>query len=162
MASSANAASTRAILLMVVAGAAVFTLPTVLVLGIGMLPTLVAMLGDRRREKYTTLCVGAMNFVGVMPFVAKLWSEEHSYEKAFSIMSDPFAWLSMLGAAAIGWTIYFVAPGVVAMGMAMRIEQRIVQLKRRQTELVEEWGPGVAGDSEEETTPSSAEGQGQG
>ena len=31
------------------------------------------------------------------------------------------------------------------MGIAMRIEQRIARLRRRQRELVEEWGPGVAG-----------------
>ncbi|MEO9900603.1 hypothetical protein [Nisaea sp.] len=142
---SASASSLKVIVFTVVGGLMLFTLPTVLVLGLGMLPTFAAMMVDQRREKYTTLCVGCMNFVGVLPFVARLWSEDHSYAKAFEIMADPFAWLTMLGAAGLGWCIYLLAPGVVSMGIAMRIEQRIGRLRRRQRELVEEWGPGVAG-----------------
>ncbi len=152
---SASAASTRAIILLVVAGLLVFTLPTVLILCVGMLPTFAAYLIDRRREKYTTLCVGSMNFVGVIPFLATLWTEDHSFDMAFKILGDPLGWLMMLGAAGIGWAIYFVAPSIVAMFMAARIEQLIERLKSRQTELVEEWGPGVSGNEgeEEETTP---------
>jgi len=141
----ASASSLKVIIFTIGGGLMLFTLPTVLVLGLGMLPTLAAMMVDQRREKYTTLCVGCMNFVGVLPFVAQLWSEDHSYAKAFEIMADPFAWLTMLGAAGLGWCIYLLAPGVVSMGIAMRIEQRIGRLRRRQRELVEEWGPGVAG-----------------
>ncbi|MBO6562005.1 MAG: hypothetical protein JJ959_15775 [Nisaea sp.] len=144
-ASSANAASMKVIVFTIVGGLMLFTLPTVLLLGIVMMPTFAAMAIDRRREKYTTLCVGCMNFVGVLPFVAQLWTEGHSYERAFAIMADPFAWLTMLGAAGLGWCIYLIAPGIVSMGIAMRIEQRISRLRRRQRELVEEWGPGVAG-----------------
>lgn len=154
---SASAASTKAIILLVVAGLLVFTLPTVLILCVGMLPTFAAFLIDRRREKYTTLCVGSMNFVGVIPFLATLWTEDHSFEMAFTILGDPIGWLMMLGSAGIGWAIYFVAPNIVAMFMAARIEQRIERLKNRQTELVEEWGPGVSGneDDEAESAPNN-------
>ncbi|UUX49053.1 hypothetical protein NUH88_16810 [Nisaea acidiphila] len=155
--SSANAASMKVILITIVGGLMLFTLPTVLVLGIGMMPTFAAMAIDRRREKYTTLCVGCMNFVGVLPFVAQLWSEGHSYERAFAIMADPFAWLTMLGAAGLGWCIYLIAPGIVSMGIAMRIEQRIGRLRKRQRELVEEWGPGVAGALDETAHAAEAE-----
>jgi hypothetical protein len=147
---SASAASTKAIILLVVAGLLVFTLPTVLILCVGMLPTFAAFLIDRRREKYTTLCVGSMNFVGVIPFLATLWTEDHSFDKAFAILGDPLGWLMMLGSAGIGWAIYFVAPNIVAMFMAARIEQRIERLKHRQTDLVEEWGPGVSGSEDDE------------
>jgi hypothetical protein len=147
---TASAASTKAIILLVVAGLLVFTLPTVLILCVGMLPTAAAFLVDRRREKYTTLCVGSMNFVGVIPFLAELWTEDHSFDKAFEILGDPLGWMMMLGSAGIGWAIYFVAPNIVAMFMAARIEQRIERLKSRQTELVEEWGPGVSGSEEDD------------
>jgi hypothetical protein len=146
---SASAASTKAIILLVVAGLLVFTLPTVLILCVGMLPTFAAVLVDRRREKYATLCVGSMNFVGVIPFLATLWTEDHSFDMAFKILGDPIGWLMMLGSAGIGWAIYFVAPNIVAMFMAARIEQRIDRLRDRQTELVEEWGPGVSGSEAE-------------
>jgi len=139
------------------AGLLVFTLPTVLILCVGMLPTMAAFIIDRRREKYTTLCVGSMNFVGVIPFLATLWQEDHSFDMAFTILADPFGWLMMLGAAGIGWAIYFVAPNLVSMVMAARIEQRIERLKNRQTELVEEWGPGVAGNEDEPDAPQDGE-----
>jgi hypothetical protein len=153
---SAKAASTKAIGLLVVAGLLVFTLPTVLILCAGMLPTAVAFLVDRRREKYTTLCVGSMNFVGVIPLLAKLWTEDHSYDMAFTILGDPFSWLMMLGSAGIGWTIYFVAPNIVAMFIATRIEQRIEKLKTRQTALEEEWGSDVSGNEEDNNKTRSS------
>lgn len=144
-ASSANSAATRVIFIFIIGGVAVFTLPTVLILGIGMLPTVAAMISDRRKEKYATLCVGCMNFVGVLPFMIKLWTEDHSYDNAFKVIGDPFTWLVMFGAAALGWAIYFVAPGIVGMFIGMRTEQCVQRLRRRQRDLVEEWGPGVAG-----------------
>lgn len=144
-AKTASSAATRVIFLVIIGGIAIFTLPTVLILGIGMLPTLGAMISDRRKEKYATLCVGAMNFTGVLPFIIQLWTEEHSYERAFMVIGNPITWLVMYGAAALGWAIYFVAPGIVGMYIGMRTEQRIQRLRRRQRDLVEEWGPGVAG-----------------
>ena len=147
---SANASATRAILITVIGGVAIFTLPTVLILGIGMLPTAAALLTDRRKEKYATLCVGCMNFMGVLPFMIKLWTEDHSYDHAFTVIADPFTWLVMYGAAALGWSIYFVAPGIVGMFIAVRTEQRIQRLKKRQRDLIEEWGPGVARRKEDE------------
>lgn len=144
-ANTANSAATRTILILIIGGIAVFTLPTVLILGIGMLPTMAALISDRRKEKYATLCVGCMNFVGVLPFMIKLWTEDHSYNNAFKVIGDPFTWLVMFGAAALGWAIYYVAPGIVGMFIGLRTEQRVQRLRRRQRDLVEEWGPGVAG-----------------
>ena len=142
---TAGRAATRMIVIVIVGSIAAVTLPTVLILGIGMLPTLAAMITDLRNEKYATLCVGCMNFTGVLPFMIRLWTEGHSYDQAFTVIADPFTWLVMYGAAALGWAIYFVAPGIVGMFIGMRTEQRIQRLRRRQRDLVEEWGPGVAG-----------------
>ncbi len=144
-ANSASSAATRVIFFMILGVIGLFTLPTILVMGIGMLPTLGALITDRRKEKYATLCVGAMNFTGVLPFMIQLWTEDHSYEHAFQVIAQPTTWLVMYGAAALGWAIYFVAPGIVGMFIGMRTEQRIQRLRRRQRDLVEEWGPGVAG-----------------
>lgn len=144
-ASSASSAATRTIFVLILVVVGLFTLPTILVLGIGMLPTVGALITDRRKEKYATLCVGAMNFTGVLPFMIRLWTEDHSYDHAFRMIADVLTWLVMYGAAALGWAIYFVAPGIVGMFIGMRTEQRIQRLRRRQRDLVEEWGPGVAG-----------------
>jgi ABC-type transport system involved in multi-copper enzyme maturation permease subunit len=146
---NASAAATKAILIAIIGCGAIFVLPSVLILGIGMTPTLAAMITDRRKEKYATLCVGCMNFTGVLPFMVELWTNDHSYDNAFRLIGEPFTWLVMFGAAAIGWAIYFVAPGIVGMFIAMRADQRVQRLRRRQRDLVEEWGPGVAGSGEQ-------------
>lgn len=147
---SASSAATRTILIAVIGGGAVFILPSVMILGIGMTPTLAAMITDRRKEKYATLCVGCMNFTGVLPFMIELWTNDHSYDNAFRLIGEPFTWLVMFGAAAIGWAIYFVTPGIAGMFIGMRADQRIQRLRRRQRDLVEEWGPGVAGNKKDD------------
>ncbi|WPZ34483.1 hypothetical protein T8K17_25055 [Thalassobaculum sp. OXR-137] len=149
-ANAASSAATRTIMVVIVAVGAVLFLPSMMLVVVGMIPTMAAMLTDRRREKYATLCVGCMNFTGVLPFMVELWTRDHSYEHAFSIMASPFTWLVMFGAAAIGWAIYFVAPGIVGMFIAMRADQRMQRLRRRQRDLVEEWGPGVAGSNDKD------------
>lgn len=157
-ANTASSAATKTIMFVLIAGGAVLFLPSVLLLVIGMTPTLAAMLTDRRREKYATLCVGCMNFTGVLPFLVELWTQDHSYDNAFRMIGDPFTWLVMFGAAAIGWAIYFVAPGIVGMFIAMRADQRVERLRRRQRDLVEEWGPGVAGSSDQDEEQAGKKG----
>ena len=46
---SASASATKVVLVMAVAGTMIFTLPTVMVLTIGMIPTFIAYATDRRK-----------------------------------------------------------------------------------------------------------------
>ena len=62
MASRSGGSSLKAIVFTLVGGLMLFTLPSLVLLGLGMLPTFVAMMVDQRREKYATLCVACMNF----------------------------------------------------------------------------------------------------
>ena len=64
---SASASSTKALIILTVVGLLVFTLPTVLVLLVGMIPSFIAYATDRRKEKYKTLSVGCLNFLGTLP-----------------------------------------------------------------------------------------------
>lgn len=155
MASRSGGSSLKAIVFTLVGGLMLFTLPSLVLLGLGMLPTFVAMMVDQRREKYATLCVACMNFIGVLPFVAKLWTEEHTYAKAFEIIAEPFSWLIMLGASGVGWCIYFLTPNIVSKAVAMRLERRIGRLRDRQKELVDEWGPGVVGTLDSRNPPEA-------
>jgi hypothetical protein len=161
-ANTASSAATKTIMFVLIAGGAVMFLPSMMLLVVGMTPTLAAMLTDRRREKYATLCVGCMNFTGVLPFLVELWTTDHSYDQAFQMIGDPFTWLVMFGAAAIGWAIYFVAPGIVGMFIAMRADQRVERLRRRQRDLIEEWGPGVAGSADRDGEDGGKKGGGRG
>ncbi|MFL2933902.1 MAG: acyl-CoA synthetase [Thalassobaculaceae bacterium] len=155
--SSASASSTKAIIILILVGLLVFTLPTVLVLITGMVPSFIAYATDRRREKYKTLSVGCMNLLGVLPLLTGLWTKDHSFDMAFSLFADPFNWLIVLGSAATGWTIFLIAPSFVAMFLSARIELSVDRLKRRQNKLIEEWGDGVSGNNESRVTTEQDE-----
>src|SRR3546814_19973715 len=86
---TANSAATRLIFIAIIGGIAIFTLPTVLILGIGMLPTLAATISHRPQDTYATLCVGAMNFTGVLPFIIRPWLEKQSYATPIHVLCLP-------------------------------------------------------------------------
>ena len=65
---SASASATKAVLVMVVAGTMIFTLPTVMVLTVGMIPTFIAYATDRRKEKYKTKAV-RLNMINIKQMV---------------------------------------------------------------------------------------------
>ncbi len=123
-------------------------MPTAMVVAAGMIPTLVAYLIDRDPEKTAPLTVGALNFVGCMVFVISLWQGSHTIAGAMRLLSDPFVWFAMYGAAAVGWAVYYGVPPMVAAWIAMRAESRIQSLRDEQANLVKEWGPEVRGEPE--------------
>ena len=121
---------------MLLLGVGVWVLPTMVVLAVGMMPTLAAYFTDRRREKYAAFCVGAANLCGTLPFVLVLWTQDHSFDHAMRQIEDPLSWFAWYGAAAIGWAIYYVTPGIIALFLKVQIERRIEKLKQYQSELV--------------------------
>ena len=132
------------ILLIIPAGLVV--LPTSILFGIGMIPTMVAYAIDRDPEKSAPITVGGLNFCGCMPYAIALWKHSHTVAAAGKIFTDPLVWLVMYGSAAVGWALYFGIPPMVANFEVMRAEKRIGALKDVKVGLVQEWGPEVAGD----------------
>src|SRR5258706_15402432 len=88
----------------------IFAPATVLLLVLGLLPTIVAWFVDRREEKYAAYCVGGFNLSGVMPYLFVLWASGNRMHDFYLIAKNPFAWLVMLGAAALGWLANYWAP----------------------------------------------------
>lgn len=119
-------------------------LPTALVLVVGGLPTLVAVVVDRHRRHYLARCVGFANFAGIAPFLLKIWTH-HTTLAAMEMLTNPYAWLVMYGAAAAGWVIYLSAPSIAWLQVELTGTRRIKILKARQRQLIEEWGEDVAG-----------------
>lgn len=126
-------------------------LPTTLLFAVGMVPTLVALIVDRSREKLAALVVGSLNFSGVMPSAIVLWRDGHTVSAVLRILSDPIDWLTMFGAAGLGWLIYYSVPPLVAELTSLQHQREIDRYEQRQKALVEEWGKAVAG--EESSTP---------
>lgn len=116
---------------------------TLFVVGVGMVPSLVALVIDRRPEKYAAFSVACTNLVGILPFLLDLWLGQHTIDAAIAIIGDPFFWLSCYAAAAVGWVIYFIMPAVCAVFVKMRADRDVTRLREYQNDLIEEWGRDV-------------------
>jgi hypothetical protein len=118
-------------------------IPTVIVLAVALVPTLVAFVVERGKGYYGGLTVGAMNIAGASPYLAELWFKGHTVTAAVGIITNVFAWMMFYGAAVFGWAIYSTTPSLVSTFMTMTAGRRITVLRDQQRELVQKWGPDV-------------------
>ena len=128
---------------------------TVIVFSLGSLPTIVAWLVDRSKDKFATFCVGGMNFCGVFPYLLKLWFDEHSVSAAMNIVSDVFALAVMYAAAGFGWALFISIPPVVAAFLNVIAESRVTYLRSVQKAITNEWGHVTAEQPEPTPQPES-------
>ena len=133
------------LLLLFLAVAAGLFLPTSIVLGAAMIPSLVALMVDQDPDKLGTITVAPINFCGALPTAMSLWSSNNTVPHALHLLSEPLAWLIMYGAAAIGWVLYFVIPPIISSFVVRRHQAEITRLTEHQEKLVAEWGADVAG-----------------
>lgn len=119
--------------------------PTLMLIAVGMLPTLVALVVDRSRDKLAAITVGPMNVAGLLLPLTTLWFGSNDIALATTILSRPANGALVYGAAAVGWMIYFTVPGLVARGLVARRRQKITDLSVEQKKLVEAWGEDVKG-----------------
>ncbi len=120
--------------------------PSCMVLTINMVPTIVAYVVDRSREKYLAVTVGLLNVCGSLPALAALWQQDQSYGAALDIASNPFYWLMAYGAAAIGWVVYLGLPPILEHYYGITSHARLHNHQRKQQILVEAWGEEVRGE----------------
>lgn len=120
-----------------------FSLPTMMLMFAGMLPTLVAALTDRSRSRYAWICVGGLNFAGLCPAVLTLWFGHHEITYALHLVTNVRVMLMAYLAAAGGWGLYFIAPPIVMTVMAATSKRRAASLHSQLKKLEEEWGDEV-------------------
>jgi len=123
----------------------IISLPTVIVLVLGMLPTGVAWLIDQTEERFATFCVGGINMCGVFPYVVKLWAVNHTIDAALKMISDVFVLAVMYAAAGFGWLVYLSIPPVISAFLSVIAQRRVASLRSLQRDIVGEWGNSVAG-----------------
>ena len=117
-----------------------FALPTMLVLAVGLLPTLVALLVDVHPRKFAAWSVGFLNSAGLMPYLGDLRMKNNSIEGAIGVLTDIVAWLVIYAAAAAGWMVYMGMPVVGGMILEIKTQGQIRRLKAERQKLVDEWG----------------------
>lgn len=132
------------------------SLPTVMLVVFGLLPSIVAWIVDRTEQKYATACVFGLNFSGLFPFLLEIWFEDHSLDAATRIMTDVFDLMIIYGAAGFGWMLYMALPPFVTTFLSVMSEHRVTILKENQANIIEEWGEGVASVLDAVETPEGA------
>ena len=132
--------------IVLITGLAILSLPTVLILTIGMIPSAVAYFCDKSDEKYTALCIGALNLCGVFPYLLKIWFDNHSISNAVEIIFNPFPLMIMYMGAGLGWALYVYVPPIISVLIEIISKHRLAHLNDVQANLVNQWG--VLGTSE--------------
>jgi hypothetical protein len=155
MAESAAAKSTQAprrsgglalkLAMVALAGAALSALPLCLLIVPGMMPSLAVLFVDRQRPRYLSYSVAVMNFAGVLPFLLALATSGMSLAAAAHKLSDPFTWLVMYGAAAVGWFTCAATPPLARICIEIQAGQRRRTLEALAKAMRQEWGEEVTG-----------------
>jgi len=136
--------STRMIMMLTMISLIPFSIPTLILLFAGMLPSLVAALTDRSHARYAWICVGGMNFAGLAQPLLTLWFGHHEVSYAIHQVTNIGNMLMAYSAAAAGWLLYFTAPPIVMTVMLATSKRRAAALKSQMDKLEEEWGKEVA------------------
>lgn len=119
--------------------------PLCLVFGSGMAPAIVAAIVDRHPQRYLTRTISVLNLAGMVLPVITLLQWGLNLKGAEVVLFDPYMWLWMYGAAAIGWLCYLGMPSVARSVVEGRDAHMERDLKHRAKDLVDEWGEGVTG-----------------
>jgi len=109
-------------------------------LGIGLLPGIVANISDGRPGRYASKTVMAFNISGISPHLAAIISSGSPNNTAISILSDPKSWLLIYGFAAFGWGVVYIIPQITHMYLEIKASYKSKKMHQFQEKLVEEWG----------------------
>ncbi len=140
----------RALLYLTLAALVPFSLPTLLLLFFGMLPTIAAAVGPRRGSRGPWAAVGGLNFAGLSPALVRLWFGHHTFTGALDEIAAITPLLGAYAAAAFGWLLHLSMPPLVGAVVAVTSQKRIAALQALQRKLIEQWGEDVVSRIESE------------
>jgi hypothetical protein len=129
--------------LLLVTPVALLLMPSTLVLVPAMIPTLVARIVDPGPGRHLTVTVGALNFAGSLWFMHVLWSQGQTFQAVMPTLSDMMGWLCALVGAGCGWALNWVMPVISRRIAETKSDLRLARVRKRQEELVEQWGTPV-------------------
>ena len=133
----------RLVLMLALLALVPFSLPTLLLLFVGMLPTLAAALLERGTAKQAWVSVGGLNFAGLSNWLLNLWFAHHTLGYAVAQLKTITPLLVAYAAAALGWALYLAMPPLVNAVTAVTSRRRVITLAAEQRKLIEQWGEEV-------------------
>jgi hypothetical protein len=136
----------RVIIAWVVAPMVVFAFfPTILLMVIGMAPSIVAFIVDKRPGKVTARAIGYLNLAGCLPYAIKLWTSQNTITGVLSLVGEPSALMIMYSSAAVGWMLNFIMTPIMMAYLVVQHELKARTIGNRQEQLIKEWGGEVKG-----------------
>ena len=119
-------------------------LPTVIILLIGLMPTITAILTDSKNINKITV-IGCFNMAGVFVCLVNLLNQ-YSANQEITILGNVFNIIIMLGAAALGMIIYFELPGLFVMISKSSAHRRLHNIENKLEKITSEWGQEIMND----------------
>lgn len=142
------------LMVVAMAAAALYSIDAVIIMAIGVMPTIVLGFTGKGEFKNERLqCVGFCNLAGIMPFMYQ--AKMRGWEV---IVSDILSFVLMYGAAAVGYALVYVGPMVAAFVLQGLNEDRLKKIAQQRQALVELWSHEVLGDREEEQKQNAGKG----
>ena len=126
-------------------------LPVTLIMLAGLIPSFAIAMSDRGRAKHFTVCVAALNCVGVVHMILELFKRNavttfSGIEYPMRLLSEPINWLIMWGGAGLGYALFAVIPPAIANLLSAMAQSKIETYKKNLTELQKTWGNDVKGE----------------
>lgn len=116
----------------------VSTLPAVLVLLIGLLPTFTILITDPKNSNKLVI-VGSFNLAGVFIYLMSIMNN-FTLHDAFSIVGDIFNLIIMLGSAGLGLIVYYEVPNLFVFISKVSAKKRLKNIDEKLQKLGEDWG----------------------
>jgi hypothetical protein len=136
----------KVIIAWVVAPMVVFAFfPTILLMVIGLAPSIVAFIVDKRPGKVTARAIGYLNVAGCLPYAIKLWTGQNTITGVLALVNEPSVLMIMYSSAAVGWTLNVIMSPIMTAYLAVQHEVKIRSIGNRQEQLIKEWGGEVKG-----------------
>lgn len=113
-------------------------LPALIVLLIGLLPTITILIVDPKNSAKLVI-IGCFNLAGLFVYLINLVNK-FSVDGAFSILGDVFNMIIMLGSAAIGFLVYYEMPNLFVYIAQNSAQRRLINIDKELDKIKEEWG----------------------
>ena len=125
--------------------AIVFIQVTYIFLPVGMLPSIVAYIVDRRPGKLAFQAVATFNLSGMLPYLGELIFIHHNSPSAVQqMMGTGIVWLKIYSVAAMGWIMIFILPYLTNALLRGIYSGRVMRLEMVQKKLIKKWGQEVS------------------
>jgi hypothetical protein len=131
----------------------VISLPSMILILFGMVPTIFAWIIDKSEKKHAMFSVMGMNLSGLFPYLMDIWFKDHSTKAAISILSNLFDLVVIYGASIFGWVLFISLPPIIIIFLMAISDRRIALLKSIQKKITEEWGEEIINDYETLNNP---------